>query len=133
MSDSDTNCKQQGSVDTESSPLRVVFSVEDRETLLEMMRALNDRDIPVRTENITRNKFDGPHTFVLNAGDLTEKQRRTVQIAVQSGYYEQPRKTDLADLAKRIGISKSAVSQRLRGAEAKLIKNTFGMERNNST
>jgi predicted DNA binding protein len=133
MSDSKTTTDRGESVETDSSPLRVVVTVTDREALIDMMETLDDGNIPFRTENITQQPADDPHTVVLDSGDLTEKQRKAVEIAVQSGYYEQPRKADLTDLAEQIGISKSAVSQRLRSAEAKLVKNVFQTGRDNSS
>lgn len=117
MSDSDP--------DDESSPLRVILTVGDRETLLKMMTALDEEGIAVRTEDIARSTFDESDTTTLDLRSLTEKQRDTLRIALETGYYEQPRKADLSDLAERLGVSKSAVSQRLRTAEAKLVKNAF--------
>lgn len=112
--------------DTESSPLRVSLTVADRETLLEMMAAIDDRDVPVRTEDIFRPSLHETDTATLDLKKLTDKQRETLEIALRTGYYEQPRNADLSDLAGDIGVSKSAVSQRLRSAEAKIIKNAFG-------
>lgn len=112
--------------ETDSSPLRVSLTVADRETLLEMMAALDERDVPVRTEDIFRLSMDEADTATLDLQKLTDKQRETLEIALRTGYYEQPRNADLADLAGEIGVSKSAVSQRLRSAEAKIIKNAFG-------
>jgi predicted DNA binding protein len=129
MGDSKTDADGGESAETDSSPLRVVLTVTDRETLLDMMETLDDGNIPFRTENITQQPADDPRTVVLDSGDLTGKQRSAVEIAVQSGYYEQPRKADLTDLAEQIGISKSAVSQRLRSAEAKLVKNIYETDR----
>lgn len=112
--------------ETDSSPLRVSLTVADRETLLEMMAALDERDVSVRTEDIFRLSMDEADTTTLDLQKLTDKQRETLEIALRTGYYEQPRNADLADLAGEIGVSKSAVSQRLRSAEAKIIKNAFG-------
>lgn len=112
--------------DSESSPLRVTLTVADRDTLLDMMGVLNEGEIPVRTENISRLTLEDTQTATLDLQNLTDKQRRTLEIALKTGYYEQPRKADLADLADRLGVSKSAVSQRLRAAEAKIIKNALG-------
>jgi predicted DNA binding protein len=111
--------------DDEPSPLRVSLTVADRDTLLEMMAAIDDRNVPVRTEDIFRLSLHETETATLDLKKLTDKQRETLEIALRTGYYEQPRKADLSDLADEIGVSKSAVSQRLRSAEAKIIKNAF--------
>lgn len=53
---------------------------------------------------------------------LTEKQRRTVRTAVEMGYYRTPREASLGDLAAELGVSRSALSQRLNAVESKLIE-----------
>lgn len=55
--------------------------------------------------------------------DLTEKQKRAIDLAIAKGYYKTPRKTDLRRLAKLSGISLSTYEQHLRAAEEKLIPN----------
>lgn len=45
---------------------------------------------------------------------LTEDQREALAAAVECGYFEVPRQCTLAGLSDRLGISDSAVSQRLR-------------------
>jgi len=112
--------------DPASEQLHVTLSVESRGEFLDMMSLLKESDISVRTEDITRATVDGGETVPLDLGKLTDKQRQTLEMALETGYYEQPRRADLADLADRIGVSKSAVSQRLRTAEAKLVKHAFG-------
>ena len=57
----------------------------------------------------------------VDVGILTEMQRRTLEMAYEAGYYETPRRTDLGELSEELGVSRSAVSQRLNTAEAKLV------------
>lgn len=52
--------------------------------------------------------------------DLTDKQRRAYELAVENGYYEYPKKTELKDLAKMMKISYSTYQQHLKYAEKKL-------------
>lgn len=47
---------------------------------------------------------------------LTPIQRRTLVVAVDRGYFEVPRQATLDDLAADLGVSKQAVSERLRRA-----------------
>lgn len=56
---------------------------------------------------------------------LTESQRTTLLLAYNAGYFEIPRLISQDDLAAELGISKSAVSQRLRRATAYLVENTL--------
>ncbi len=53
---------------------------------------------------------------------LTEHQRRVLREAVAAGYYEIPRRANLDDLARRLGISRSSVADALRRAEAKAVR-----------
>ncbi|MDZ7729866.1 MAG: helix-turn-helix domain-containing protein [Natrialbaceae archaeon] len=56
---------------------------------------------------------------------LTRKQRALLELATDRGYFEVPRGTSQEDLAEEIGISKSAVSQRLRRAITALCSRTI--------
>lgn len=53
---------------------------------------------------------------------VTEKQREAVEAAVEMGYYAEPREASLSDLAARLGVSRSALSQRLNAVETKLVE-----------
>lgn len=55
--------------------------------------------------------------------NLTQKQKRAIELAIQLGYYKSPRKIDLRKLAKMMGISLATYQQHLRSAEEKLIPN----------
>ena len=55
--------------------------------------------------------------------DLTEKQKRALDLAIEEGYYHTPRKIDLRKLAKIMKISLATYQQHLRTAEEKLIPN----------
>ncbi|HLC47857.1 MAG TPA: helix-turn-helix domain-containing protein [Candidatus Norongarragalinales archaeon] len=55
------------------------------------------------------------------AGMLSPNQLEAFEAAVETGYYEYPRRTDLETLAKRMHISKSTLREHLRRAEAKLM------------
>ncbi|MDD5651255.1 MAG: helix-turn-helix domain-containing protein [Candidatus Nanoarchaeia archaeon] len=55
--------------------------------------------------------------------NLTEKQKRTIELAIENGYYETPKKIDLRKLAKLMGISLATYQQHLSIAEQKLIPN----------
>lgn len=52
---------------------------------------------------------------------LTGAEEDTLRTAREMGYYDVPRAIGVRDVAKRLGVSASAVSYRLRVAEAKLV------------
>lgn len=56
-------------------------------------------------------------------GDITTKQWEAAKLAVETGYYDDPRQATLEDLAAELDISKSAVSQRLANLERMLVLN----------
>ncbi|MFQ3293780.1 MAG: hypothetical protein ACI9PP_000658 [Halobacteriales archaeon] len=51
---------------------------------------------------------------------LTEKQHEALELAYDEGYFERPRRTNQAQLADELGISKQAFSRRLARVEEKL-------------
>lgn len=111
--------------DTEDTPLQVVLEVPDHDGLLTVLDAISDSDIPAHTENIMPATVSADSSVTMDLGILTEKQREALKLALEWGYYDRPREAELDDLAASLDISKSAVSQRLRGAEIKLIKNAL--------
>lgn len=56
---------------------------------------------------------------------LTNKQKEALNLAIENGYYEYPRKIELEKLAKLMKISYSTYQAHLRKAENKLIPSQF--------
>ncbi len=52
---------------------------------------------------------------------LTDRQKEVFDLACRYGYYEEPKKVSIEELAQRIGISESTCSELLRKAEKKLL------------
>ena len=57
--------------------------------------------------------------------DLTDSQRQTLLEAHESGYFDVPRRTNLDELAQKLDVSDTAVSQRLRRGTARLVENAL--------
>jgi hypothetical protein len=57
---------------------------------------------------------------------ITKKQKGALETALKHGYYEYPRKTDLIELAKLLGVSYSTYQAHLRKAERSIIPFFFG-------
>ncbi|MFQ3295259.1 MAG: putative DNA binding protein [Halobacteriales archaeon] len=55
---------------------------------------------------------------------LTDRQREALRTAYEMGHFEIPRKASLADVPGELGITPSALSERLRRAETHLIETT---------
>lgn len=54
--------------------------------------------------------------------ELSVEERRTLQAAVDAGYYRTPRETTVDELADDLGVPRSTVQYRLQRAEGKVIK-----------
>ena len=64
----------------------------------------------------------GPARELLDASrNLSTVEQRTLQRAVETGYFEEPRDATLADLAAEFDVSKTAVSKNLRRSERKVL------------
>lgn len=56
---------------------------------------------------------------------VTAAQREALLAALESGYFEEPRRTSLEELAERLDISPTAVGGRLRRGTARLVENVL--------
>lgn len=56
---------------------------------------------------------------------LTDAQREALVLAVRRGYFDIPRQCSTRDLAKELGVSDQAVSERLRRGVANFVRHTF--------
>ena len=62
---------------------------------------------------------------VREAVPLTRRQEEILATAFELGYFDYPKRIRLGDLAKRLGVSKSTVSQVLRKAQTKVVAAYF--------
>ena len=56
---------------------------------------------------------------------LTDRQERVVSLAYRLGYFDFPKKINLSNLAKKLGVSKVALSETLRTGEDKILHAYF--------
>lgn len=105
----------------EGDTLTISVAVPDREELAIVVAALRDRGATVRLKRISSAAETERRLLELDADAITDKQREAVHAAVEAGYYDTPRDADLSDLAAELGVSRSAVSQRLTAVESKLV------------
>lgn len=107
----------------ESGTLVVRAYCRDREALVDATSRLdgNVRGWELRRVSTTADGKGKTDSSAAAPGNLTEKQREAVRTAVNMGYYETPRDASLGDLADRLGVTRSALSQRLNAVESKLV------------
>jgi len=102
----------------------VAFDSEDIRELLGDLRG--DREIELLSKTSISEK-QIPHSMLAPANQLfeniTDRQLAALQLALESGYYEQPRKTSLRDLADQTAVARSTYEEHLRKAENKLLTN----------
>ena len=93
---------------------------------------LPERDALVAFNDYCRERsvtFQVNHLRVADEGDavvgLTEKQQELLAVAYEEGYFDVPRGISQRELADRLEVSKSAISQQLRRAIAALCSGTL--------
>ncbi|MDS0301327.1 helix-turn-helix domain-containing protein [Halogeometricum sp. S1BR25-6] len=102
----------------------IAFTESDIRALLHELEA--DRDIEVLSKTaITAQRI--PHSMLAPVDqlfeDVTERQMAALRLALESGYYEQPRKTSLRELANQTAVARSTYEEHLRKAENKILTN----------
>jgi len=93
----------------------------DYDVLSTFSRRCRERDIRIELQQLyspTRSTDDAQY-------DLTPEQREVLVTAIEHGYFEVPRGVTLDELGELLGISDSAVSQRLRRGLATLLDATI--------
>ena len=114
----------------ESDSWRLQLRFDDHEQLSEFFRRCSERDIAVDLATVHN---PGITQAVSIEPKLTDAQRETLQVALEEGYFDVPRRINLVDLAALQGISDSAVSQRLRRGIATVLGDTdLGSEESQS-
>jgi len=92
-----------------------------------------DHENVVRTVNqLRRNNITTDVTAIrkvsrddLTEAALTDEQYEALEVAVEYGYFEIPRRTTLMELSEHLGISHQSLSERLRRAQGALLTTTF--------
>lgn len=82
-----------------------------------------DRNITVDPKRVRQTDPESARTARTHG--LTEKQREALVRALDSGYFDVPREATLTELADDLGVSDTAVSERLRRGTSLLIDETL--------
>lgn len=108
---------------TNSESIRMTVSLPDEKAGQEMLRYLatvDEGDVEFTVHCVTQ---DERRPCTISVDEITPKQWEAAKLAVESGYYHDPRETDLESLADELDVTKSAISQRLGNLERKLMVN----------
>ncbi|OAQ51098.1 hypothetical protein HTG_19171 [Natrinema mahii] len=102
----------------------IAFDEADVRALIRDLES--DRDIDVLSKTAIEEQ-QIPHSMLAPVDqlfeNLTDRQLAALRLALESGYYEQPRKTSLRELAERTSVARSTYEEHLRKAENKLLTN----------
>ncbi|MCU4719122.1 helix-turn-helix domain-containing protein [Halapricum hydrolyticum] len=102
----------------------IAFEEGDIRALLQDLE--DDREIDVLSKTAIADE-PVPHSMLAPVDrlfeDLTERQLAALRLALESGYYEQPRGTSLRKLAEQTAVARSTYEEHLRKAENKLLTN----------
>lgn len=101
----------------------------DYDELFTFYRQCVDNGIPL---DISRVHNPTEPTRTTDYG-LSEAQERALLTALELGYFDVPREITLVGLAEELGISDSAVSQRIRRGLGSLLRQTIGDDRYEET
>jgi hypothetical protein len=93
--------------------------------MMAMWESLKERDVEYEVLSITEgyNVVDS----------LTARQREILSVAIERGYYDNPRQCSLTDVADELDVNKSVISGVLHRAEGEIIKDAIGDPRESKT
>ncbi len=83
-----------------------------RQALTELLDRLKEKKVEVKILRLTS---------LAGVQSLTSRQRSLVEMALEEGFFDFPRRITLRQLAKKMGVSTATVSEILRRAEKKII------------
>lgn len=107
------------SADRAGDGWRVRIRFPDRDCLREYVEYCEEHELTFDLRQLYDARGPGDDAF-----GLTDRQRETLRTAAEMGYYEVPRRVELEDLAAVLGVSRQAVSERLRRATSALVRAT---------
>ena len=88
----------------------------DRAAVKNLVATLRQRGLAVEIASIRSARA---------AGLLTDRQQSVISLAYKLGFFEYPKKVNLTQLAKKLGVSKSTLSEIMRTGEAKILHAYF--------
>jgi len=101
---------------TESGGVEWRILAPKRASVESLVKTLRDRGLEIEVVAIRT---------VKGSGMLTDRQERVLSLAYKLGYFEFPKKINLTDLASKLGVSKSTLSEILRTGEEKVLHSYF--------
>jgi|GEM_PF-220150 len=114
-------------LETTGESTYVATYLQDRETGSDLIADLREVCPSVRLVQITDNdRKIVSQIKEVDLASLSDKQKEALEMATDAKYFEPGNGGTLHDLADRLDISSSALSQRISRAEAEILKQLFG-------
>ena len=88
--------------------------------LLEEVLVLSEKHLGAKIINFKQEKISNI-SFTRLLPELTDNQKKALEVAINHGYYNYPKKVKMEELAKLMGISYSTFQAHLKKAEGRLI------------
>lgn len=109
-----------------------VTAFDDRDVRSLLSELDSARDMEVLSTTVVDSRRI-PHSLFMTAdslfGELTTRQLEALLIALNHGYFEQPREASIEELANQTNVARSTYEEHLRKAQNKLIANTENLVR----
>lgn len=99
---------------------RLELRFPDHEAVSAFRAACDGANVPLTVRRVVHPDGDDERDY-----GLTALQRETLLLAVESGYYDVPRRCTTVELGEKLGVSDQAVTERLRRGIATLVTNVF--------
>jgi len=93
---------------------------DSHDAVSRFQKACTDRDVSLSIERVVSS-----HSEKMSTELLSPRQRETIELALEKGYFDVPRRTTMVELAEELGISDQAVSARIRRAMKTLSKSSL--------
>jgi hypothetical protein len=100
--------------------LRVQFRVRSNERLREVIAAAREAAADVRLAYVVSAGDEHSDAVVVDRGELTDRQRETLETAYDAGYFAHPREANAETVAGELGVSPATFREHLATAQAKL-------------
>jgi predicted DNA binding protein len=104
---------------TDGSRWWIRVRATDRENVSVLLERCREADVGIELTRLAPESGPNEHD------GLTDAQRDILLLALEAGYFEEPREASLEDLAAELDISRQAVGTRLRRAYANLIEHSL--------
>lgn len=99
-------------VDIYKGRMKWLLITDNNKTIGKISDRLEEHGCDVKIERVTA---------LGGKGVLTERQEEIIRAAFSSGYFDYPRRTDTENLAKKLNISASTLSEVLRAAQRRIL------------